>query len=102
MPQLQSLVIVLLKALWICVPNILTQPHAPHHSIAAGPKEVNLRINGHHTHNISQDSNSIPLLGIESSDFVLEELETFRLREITIKAVSAILLLFLKWFKVSR
>ncbi|KHJ30156.1 putative required for hyphal anastomosis [Erysiphe necator] len=101
LPQLQSLVIVLLKALWICVPNILTQSHAPHHSIAAGPKEVNLRINGHHTHNISQDSNSIPLLGIESSDFVLEELETFRLREITIKAVSAILLLFLKWFKVS-
>lgn len=38
----------------------------------------------------------------DEADPVLEELNAIRLREISSKAISAILLMLLKWFKLSR
>ncbi|RKF63331.1 Factor arrest protein 11 [Erysiphe neolycopersici] len=99
LPQLQSLVVVLLKAIWTSVPNIPTHP--TYHGMAIDPKEVNLRVNGPHTQKRSQEPSSIPIPDTDISDFLVEESETLRLREITIKAVSGILLLLLKWFKAS-
>ncbi|POS86196.1 hypothetical protein EPUL_003708, partial [Erysiphe pulchra] len=99
LPQLQSLVIVLLKAIWTSVPNIPSHP--TYHGVATDPKEANLRVNGPHTQNRSQEPSSIPIPDTDISDFLVEEPETYRLREITIKAISGILLLLLKWFKAS-
>lgn len=42
------------------------------------------------------------LAEFEEADPVLEELNPMRLREISSKAISAILLMLLKWFKLSR
>lgn len=38
----------------------------------------------------------------DSTDVVVDELNAIRLREITSKAVSGIILMLLKWFKLSR
>jgi hypothetical protein len=39
---------------------------------------------------------------VEPADLPIDEIEAMRSREITAKAVSGILLILLKWFKVSR
>lgn len=64
--------------------------------------EVNLRANSAQGPNRPQDPASIPLPNpIELADLPIEEIEAMRSREITAKAVSGILLILLKWFKVS-
>lgn len=70
--------------------------------MATDPKEVNSRASGPHSQNKSQELNSIPIPDTDISDILVEDPETLRLREVTIKAVSGILLLLLKWFKASR
>lgn len=99
LPQLQSLIIVLLKAIWSSVPNIPI--HSTYHGMATDPKEVNSRASGPHSQNKSQELNNIPIPDTDISDILVEDPETLRLREVTIKAVSGILLLLLKWFKAS-
>jgi len=39
---------------------------------------------------------------VDPADLPIDEIEAMRSREITAKAVSGILLMLLKWFKVSR
>ena len=64
--------------------------------------EVNLRANGVQQ-NRQQDPANIPLPNtLDPSEMPIDEIEAMRSREITAKAVSGILLILLKWFKVSR
>ena len=71
--------------------------------LAAGYKsEVNLRANSVQQNRL-QDPANIPLPNaVDLSDLPMDEIEAMRSREITAKAVSGILLILLKWFKVSR
>jgi len=103
LPHLQSLVIVLLKAVLVNVTALITQPMGQSQGLAPGSRsEVNLRANGAQGPNRPQDPASIPLPNpIELADLPIEEIEAMRSREITAKAVSGILLILLKWFKVS-
>lgn len=65
--------------------------------------EVNLR-NGGQSLNRAQDPALIPLptQTVDPAELPIDEVEAMRSREITAKAVSGILLILLKWFKVSR
>jgi len=103
-PHLQSLVIVLLKAVLANVTALITQPLGQ--SQGLGPafrSEINLR-NGAQGPNRAQDPALIPLptQSVDPADLPIDEIEAMRSREITAKAVSGILLILLKWFKVSR
>jgi hypothetical protein len=61
-----------------------------------------MRANGVQAQN-RPDPASVPLPNpVEPAEMPIEEIEAVRSREITAKAVSAILLVVLKWFKVSR
>lgn len=82
---------------------LLTQPgNQPPGGLAPGFRsETNLR-NGVPPQNRPDPAN-IPLPNtVEPSDLPIDEIEALRSREITAKAVSGILLVLLKWFKVSR
>lgn len=96
--------IVLLKAVLANVTALITHPMVMQPQSALGPgyrSEVNLR-NGAQGQR-AQDPASIPLpVGNDTSEMAIDEIEAFRSREITSKAVSGILLILLKWFKVSR
>jgi hypothetical protein len=64
--------------------------------------EVNLR-NGAQGQNRPQDPANVPLPNaVDPADLPIDEIEALRSREITAKGVSGILLILLKWFKVSR
>ncbi|RDL35404.1 Protein required for hyphal anastomosis (HAM-2) [Venustampulla echinocandica] len=100
-PHLQSLVIVLLKAILANVTSLITQPVGQGGLAPGFRSEVNLRANM--AQNRPQDPANIPLPNIvEPSELPIDEIEAMRSREITAKAVSGILLILLKWFKVSR
>ena len=103
-PHLQSLVIVLLKAVLANVTALITQPMGQQQGLASGFRsDVNLRGNGAQGQNRQQDPANIPLpTTVDPSELPIEEIEAMRSREITAKAVSGILLMLLKWFKVSR
>ena len=95
----------LLKAVLANVTALLTLPPMNGQPQSAlGPSyrsEINLR-NGAQPQR-PQDPANVPLPStIDPSDLATEEVEAFRSREITSKAVSGILLTLLKWFKVSR
>ncbi|RFU27392.1 hypothetical protein B7463_g8937, partial [Scytalidium lignicola] len=101
LPHLQSLVIVLLKAVLANVTALLTQPINGQSYTGLAPSfksEVNLR-----AQNRPQDTASAtsPPNGADPLEISLEETESLRSREITSKAVSGILLMLLKWFKIS-
>lgn len=65
--------------------------------------EANLRGNGAQGQNRFQDPASVPLPNtVDISELPIDEIEALRSREVTAKAVSGILLMLLKWFKVSR
>ncbi|KUJ11508.1 pheromone-dependent cell cycle arrest protein-like protein Far11 [Mollisia scopiformis] len=102
LPHLQSLVIVLLKAVLANVTALITQPMAQQPGLAPGFRsEVNLRT-GVPAQNRQQDPANIPLpMAVDPSELPIDEIEALRSREITAKAVSGILLILLKWFKVS-
>ncbi|ESZ89593.1 hypothetical protein SBOR_10022 [Sclerotinia borealis F-4128] len=97
-PHLQSLVIVLIKALLANITNLMNQPTnaQPQSSIP-----ISARTNGARPVQ-GQDPASIPLPNsTDLADLTVEEIEAMRFREITSKAVSGILLIVLKWLKVS-
>jgi hypothetical protein len=75
--------------------------HIPQHTglASAVQSDANLR-NGASQQRRPQDPNAPQ--SIDISDLSLEDLEALRSREITAKAVSGILLILIKWFKVSR
>lgn len=112
MPQLQSVVIVLLKVVLANVTSLVTQMNGngqngtsfgfaaqengdtngqakPKGNINPG-RQPNGKLDGHYGG------------GDESLAAAVEELNALRLREISSKAVSGVLLLLLKWFKISR
>jgi hypothetical protein len=100
LPHLQSLVIVLLKAVLANVTAILTQSVnvQPQSGIPIGP-----RTNGAPGQNRQADPANVPLPNpIDLADLSVDEIEAMRFREITSKAVTGIILILLKWFKVSR
>ena len=103
LPHLQSLVIVLLKAVLANVTALITQPMGSQGLGPAFRSEINLR-NGVPGQNRAQDPALIPLPThtVDPAELPIDEIEAMRSREITAKAVSGILLILLKWFKVSR
>ncbi|KAL9533484.1 Factor arrest protein [Sphaerulina musiva] len=93
LPHLQSVVIVLLKAVLQNVTDLVTKGNGQN-GLQAGIQfnETN-SVNG-----TKPVENGVHSDGIEST---MEELDKQRSQEIAAKALSAILLLLLKWFKVS-
>lgn len=91
----------LLKAVLANVTALITQPMGQ--GLAPGFRsEVNLR-NGAQGQARQQDPANIPLPNpVDPSELPIDDIEALRSREITAKAVSGILLILLKWFKVSR
>ncbi|KAK4550631.1 hypothetical protein LTR36_000210 [Oleoguttula mirabilis] len=98
LPHLQSVVIVLLKAVLQNVSELVTKTNGQNGGLAAGIQfsEAN-GVNGmaRNTENGINGATD----GIECTP--AEELDRLRSQEIAAKALSAILLLLLKWFKVS-
>ncbi|KAL3422395.1 transmembrane hyphal anastomosis protein ham2 far11 [Phlyctema vagabunda] len=98
-PYLQSLVIVLLKAILANVTALLSQPMGQPGGIGSAYRsETNLRAAQGQSR--AQDPAHVPLPN-DFANIPVEEVEATRSREITAKAVSGILLILLKWFKVS-
>jgi len=101
---MQSLVIVLLKAVLANVTAIITQPanNVPQSAIATSFRSgINLR--NAQTNQQQADPANVPLPNtVDPSELPIEEVEALRSREITAKAVSGVLLVLLKWFKISR
>lgn len=93
----------LLKAVLANVTALITQPMNQQGGLASGYRsEVNLRASNVQQ-NRQQDPANVPLPNtVEPSELPIDEIEAMRSREITAKAVSGILLILLKWFKVSR
>jgi hypothetical protein len=108
LPGLQSIVIVLLKAVLAHVTAILTQP--AQNGLANGYQgEVNLRANGlgrgqkpMHPGVQQQDPNQPASQPPNVKDLSTDDCDALRSREIMLKSVSGILFSMLKWFKVSR
>lgn len=110
MPQLQSVVIVLLKVILANVTAIVTQNNGQN-GLQNGfsfPENGADAILGRPKSNLdlAQQLNGSPKGQNghieDNADPGLEELNAVRLREITAKAISGILLMMLKWFKLSR
>lgn len=94
-PRLQSVVSVLLKVLLQAVTTLITQPHGidgfrnsdnPADATAASKPGVTAQANG----------------TSDTDDPSLNDVIALRSQEITVKAVSAIVILLLKWFRLSR
>ncbi len=112
MPQLQSVVIVLLKVVLANVTALVTQmngngqngtsfgPAGQENGDTNGQAKTKGDINSGRQPNGKSDGHD----GSEDEalDPAIEELNALRLREISSKAVSGVLLLLLKWFKISR
>lgn len=96
--------IVLLKAILANVTAIIMQPsnNVPQSAVVPNYRPgTNLR-NGQPGQQQADPAN-VPLPNtVDPSDLPIEEVEALRSREITGKAVSGILLVLLKWFKISR
>ncbi|KAJ5033355.1 uncharacterized protein L3040_008473 [Drepanopeziza brunnea f. sp. 'multigermtubi'] len=103
LPYLQSLVIVTLKAVLWNVTALISQPAGQQQGQAPSFRaDGDQRGNGPQGPNRQQDPASIPLPNtVDVSELPIEEVEAMRSGEITAKAVSGILLILLKWFKVS-
>lgn len=103
LPQLQSLIIVLMKGVLQSVTAAITISSNGQHPGMAG-SGTNTRVNGGPALNRSHDS-SIAMNGSAPSnheDPSLEDLDAARGREIEAKAATGIILLLLRWLKVSR
>jgi hypothetical protein len=95
LPHLQSVVIVLLKAVLANVTALLMQPMQL-------PPQSALQANGAGPQRRPPEPmNPTAPVPVEVSELSNEDLNALRTREITGKAVSGIILILLKWFKVS-
>ncbi|KAL8696549.1 MAG: hypothetical protein Q9224_002735, partial [Gallowayella concinna] len=110
LPHLQSVILVLWKIIFtnvsylvsqangqngLAVPNGISFPDDNHENEPAKKKMTPLNPNS-----ITQE-NGHPTESENELDPVMEELNAIRLREVSTKAISAILLTLLKWFKLS-
>lgn len=107
LPHLQSLIIVLWKATFANVSALVSQSNGlngmqngfnfsdenvdPQGKRKSNPNSA-VQLNGTANAQLSEDG----------TDVVVDELNAIRSREITSKAVSGIILMLLKWFKLSR
>lgn len=100
LPNLQSVVIVLLKAILQNVTAIIAQGVSQQHPGLAN-RGQNGNMNGqpgaHRQDGANGGANSPP-----APEPSIEDIDASRTREITAKAATGIILLMLKWFKVSR
>ncbi|KAM0335806.1 hypothetical protein ACHAQA_000856 [Verticillium albo-atrum] len=100
LPHLQSLVIVLLRPIFMNV-SALSQPQAQQHPSMAG-RGANAGVNGGPAQARQQQDPSAPGAGPpEPPEMSPEEVDATRSREITTKAATGTLLLLLKWLKLS-
>lgn len=105
LPSLQSVVIVLLKAVLANVTALITQPlqsGVNGSSTSAYPPEVNQRATNGSGEYGRELPTHVPSTSPDMPDMAVEDLDAIRSREISAKAVSGVLILLLKWFKVSR
>lgn len=96
LPHLQSVVIVLLKAVLQNVTDLVTRGN--------GQSGLQAGIHFHETNGINGSAKAVdhgPGHDLDGIENTAEELDKLRTQEIASKALSAILLLLLKWFKVS-
>ncbi|PVH98741.1 N1221-domain-containing protein [Periconia macrospinosa] len=91
LPILQSIIIVLIKAILSHVTALVTQANGPN-GLQSGFQFQDQNGNGGHTNGVNGHNLTVA---------TNEELDTMRMQEILDKAVSGILILMLKWFKVS-
>ncbi|KZF21395.1 N1221-domain-containing protein [Xylona heveae TC161] len=100
LPHLQSLVIVLLKVVLANVTQLLTQPNG-----VAGQNAFPLaNLENQDGQDKGADSSGaieIERDGNPNAERVVDEIDNVRTQEISSKAVSGVLLLLLKWFKIS-
>lgn len=100
LPHLQSLVIVLLRPILANVTAIVSQQPQPQGPSPMGLRAMNQGPNGGPGMQRPQDGQQNPQPEVQ--ELSPEELDAARTREITSKAMTAILLLLLKWLRVSR
>lgn len=105
LPHLQSLVIVLLRPILMNVTAVLSQPAAGQQHPSMAGRGANGMVNGGpgpHRPQQPQDPSSAASGGPpELPEMSPEEVDASRSREITTKAITGILLLLLKWLRVS-
>lgn len=103
LPQFQSLIIVLMKGVLQNVTAAITSANGQQHPGMPGSGN-NTRINGGGPAlNRSHDSGAgLNGSATSDSDSSLEDLDAARGREVESKAATGIILLLLKWLKVSR
>ncbi|KAK1993044.1 N1221-domain-containing protein [Colletotrichum falcatum] len=103
LPHLQSLVIVLLRPILMNVTAVLSQPAAAqqHPSMAGRGANGMNGGPGPNRQQQPQDPSSAQSGPPEPPEMTPEEVDAARSREITTKAITAILLLLLKWLRVS-
>ncbi|KAH7032930.1 uncharacterized protein B0I36DRAFT_265960 [Microdochium trichocladiopsis] len=101
LPQLQSMIIVLMKGVLNHVTACLSPPNGQQHPGVPG---ANGRVNGGPMPNRLHD-NGVGINGTGNGDYhelsSLEDLDSIRAREIESKATTGIILLLLKWLKIS-
>lgn len=98
MPHLQSVVMVLLKTVLASVTSLITQTNGGQNGVGANSFHMQDSQNGLGGRDDVLLSNWIN----DAARFSEDDIETVRGQEITAKAASGILILLLKWFKVSR
>ena len=96
LPHLQSVVIVLIKAILSHVTALVTQANGSN-GLQSG---FQFQENQNGTTSGRPDTNGVS--GHHGTVATNEELDTMRTQEVLDKAVSGMLILLLKWFKVSR
>lgn len=103
LPQLQSLIIVLMKGVLMNVTACIALPaNSQPQSVNPGGNQP--RVNGGPASNRSQD-NSMGTNGSvnhDGTELSLEDLDAMRCREIESKAATGIIILLMKWLKISR
>ncbi|KAL0944049.1 transmembrane hyphal anastomosis protein ham2 far11 [Colletotrichum truncatum] len=105
LPHLQSLVIVLLRPILLNVTAVLSQPAAAQQHPSMAGRGANGMVNGGPGPNRQQQpqdpSSAVSGGPPELPEMSPEEVDAARSREITTKAITGILLLLLKWLKIS-
>ena len=110
LPHLQSVMIVLWKALFANVSALVAQSNGQN----GIPNNLSFSEDNGDAAQGKRKVNGIPAVHLDNlangeltenddiTDPVVEELNSVRMREITSKAISGVLLILLKWFKLSR
>ena len=110
LPHLQSVVIVLWKAVFTNVSSLVAQGNGQNSALnnmsfsedGGEAAQGKRKANGASATHLNNLTNGQIADNEDGTDPAVEELNTVRSREITSKAISGVLLVLLKWFKLSR